>query len=278
MHPLNSKIPTLEKNTAMHKLLTAAFLAISVTAKAQKTDTPMTPPEASPFILKGYEALDYVAGDLNGDGKKDAILILKQPGEDTAMDLDNAPDRPLLVLIRQADGKLKQVARNDNAIMCRQCGGVFGDPYAGTTIAANGFILSFYGGSGWRWGNDYKFVYRSAKKNWYLVKENSTNYHAADPEHPTKNAVIEEAEFGETSLFSFKSAVEFDESEWKVTAVKTYFYSSPKLGSKPRKGYLLKGNKVSAIRQLKNFIEISFENDKGEFTEGYILRKDLVKQ
>ena len=41
---------------------------------------PVYPPEAQPFIIKGYDVLDYKAGDLNGDGKEDAILILKNPG------------------------------------------------------------------------------------------------------------------------------------------------------------------------------------------------------
>jgi len=61
-----------------------------------------------------------------------------------------------------------------------------------------------------------------------------------------------------------------------VMPVKTFFYDSPKLGSKPRKAYLLKGNIATCIRLLKNFIEVSFENTKGEITSGYILRKDLA--
>jgi len=34
---------------------------------------------------------------------------------------------------------------------------------------------------------------------------------------------------------------------------------------------------VTGIRQLKNFIEVSFDNGKGVFTDGYILKKDLEK-
>jgi hypothetical protein len=65
------------------------------------------------------------------------------------------------------------------------------------------------------------------------------------------------------------------DSRWKVKTAKTYFYDSPLLGSKPRKGYLLSGNLVTGIRHFKNFILASFENDKGDITEGYLLKKDL---
>ena len=63
-----------------------------------------------------------------------------------------------------------------------------------------------------------------------------------------------------------------------VTALHNhFFYDNPKLGSKPRKGYLLKGNEASQIRVLKNFVEISFENGKGQFSSGFVLKKDVEK-
>ena len=60
-----------------------------------------------------------------------------------------------------------------------------------------------------------------------------------------------------------------------MIVVKAYFYDNPKLGTRPRKGYLLKGDQVTGIRHLKNFIEVSFENKKQEFTTGYILKTNL---
>jgi len=261
------------KPPTMHKLfIVFVLLAASLTLHSQP---PITPPEVDPFIPTGYEALDYVAGDLNGDKKKDGILILKTTGEDSVME-EELP-RPLIVLIRQADGKLKQILRNDKAIMCRHCGGVFGDPYEGIQVFDKGFSLSFYGGSSWRWGYNYEFVYRPVKKNWFLIKESQSNFHSGDPDGTMKDAVIDETELGETSLEKFNCSPVYEDSKWKVKAVKTYFYDSPKLGSKPRKGYLLKGNVAIGIRSLKNFIEVSFEDNKGTFTSGYILRKDLQR-
>lgn len=257
----------------MQKLFTVPLLLwLSLAANAQ--DKPV-PAEAGSFIPAGYESLDYITGDLNGDKKPDAILILKQHGEDS-LGMEET-QRPFILLIRQSDGKLKQVLRNDNVVMCRHCGGVFGDPYEGIQIDETGFSLLFYGGSSWRWGYDYRFAYKPTRKNWYLVKESQTSFQSGDPEHTTKDVVIEETELGEIPLAAFNSDPVYEESRWKVKAVKTFFYTSPKPGSQPRKGYLLKGNIVSGIRQLKNFIEVSFNDGKGNFTDGYILKKDLEK-
>jgi hypothetical protein len=109
------------------------------------------------------------------------------------------------------------------------------------------------------------------------VAETHSSFNAGDPETTMKEAIIEEDELGEVSLDRFNSAPVYEGSRWKVKAVKTFFYDSPKLGSKPRKAFLLKGNQATGIRHLRNFIEVSFENAKGVITTGYLLRKDLEK-
>ncbi len=262
----------MAKFSRMCKLVaTALFLVFFTGVKAQDK---ILPAEAKSFLLHGYEMLDYVTGDLNGDKKTDAILILKIPGEDTATE---DVKRPLLILIRQVNGKLKQEKRNDDVIMCRQCGGVFGDPYEGTEITGNGITINFYGGSSWRWGYTYKFAYKTAKRNWYLINEKQISYHNTEPEINVKEVEIPEAELGEIPFEKFNVNPPYEEAKWQVTAVKTFFYENPKLGSKPRKGYLLKGNKASQIRILKNFVELSFENGNGQFTAGFVLKKDIEK-
>jgi hypothetical protein len=248
-------------------------LAFAFSVSLANAQPPATPAEAKPFIPEGYEVLDYQTGDLNGDKKTDAILVLKISGEDSIT--EETPNRPMLLLIRQANGKLKKALQNDRAIMCRQCGGSFGDPYEAVSIKNNSLTLTFYGGSSWRWAYRYDFVYRPATKNWYLIKETQTNFHAGDPEATTKTAEISEAEAGIMPLEKFDYEAGYEESSWKVKAAKTFFYDSPKLGTKPRKAYLLKGNMAGGVRQLKNFIEISYDDGKGNFTSGYILRKDL---
>lgn len=233
----------------------------------------LVPAEAQSFILDGYEPLDYVTGDLNGDKKMDAILVLHAPGEDS-LDYDASPVRPLLLLIRQANGKLKQVERNDRAIMCVKCGGVFGDPYNGIEIAKNGFTLHFYGGSNWRWNYDYRFSYKPLAKTWQLTRESQGSYHTSDP-NKVKETVIDEAELGTLPIGKFDSNLEYQESTWKVIAAKTFFFDQPKLGSRPRKGYLVKGNQATVIRVLTHFVEVSYTNANEEITTGFLLKKDL---
>ncbi len=256
----------------MKRILFIALWAIANTGNAQDK---VLPAEAKPFVVKGYEMMDYITGDLNGDKRPDAILILKVPGEDSV--IGNIPARPLILLLRQANGSLKAIKRNDQMILCHQCGGVFGDPYEDTRISKNSFVINFYGGSNWRWGIEYTFRYDAASNNWLLMKEKQENYQSGDPEKTMKVTHIGPAELAGINFDNFNATPSYDDSKWKVVSAKTYFYDSPGIGNKPRKGYLLKGNTVTGIRELKNFVEVSFENTKEKITEGFVLKKDLLK-
>jgi hypothetical protein len=258
----------------MKKILIIAFIIAAFKGNAQDK---VLPAEAKQFVLKGYEMLDYITGDLNGDKRPDAVLILKVQGEDTLMDTDFSVKRPLILLLRGSNGKLSLAKRNDNMMLCRQCGGAFGDPYAGTSIKNNTLIINFYGGSSWRWGYEYTFSYNATAKNWLLTKESDENYQDGDPDATMKRSVIGAAELTGKDFDNFNVNPVNEDSKWRVTADKTFFYDNPGIGNKPRKGYLLKGNVVSGIRELKNFMEVSFENGKEQFTTGFVLKKDLVK-
>jgi hypothetical protein len=251
---------------------TFAFFVLSLRSNSQST---VIPEEVKPFVLKGYEILDLGKGDINADNLSDFILVLKNPAEDSLFD-ERSP-RPLLLLIRQPNGKLKQTVRNDNAVMGRHDGGVFGDPWEGMNVFKGGFGLSFYGGSSWRWSYHYEFKWNAVKKNWMLTKESSSSFHSADVEKTMKGIEIGLTELGDVPIEKFTTEFGMEESTWKVVAAKTYFYDSPKLGSKPRKGYLVKGNTCTGIRQLKNFVQVNFDSGKGDITSGFLLKKDMVK-
>lgn len=236
------------------------------------------PPELEPFVYKGYEPLDFVKADLNGDKLMDYLLVLKIEGEDT-MTWDNpTPEtvRPLLLIIRQPDRSLMQQARNEALILCRQCGGVMGDPYQGLTTKPGEFTADFYGGSSWRWTARYTFRYDKTKKNWFLLTHSSSSFQSGDPDKTMKETTINRNEIGEISLEDFSPSYNSDSSSWKVNAVKTWFYNSPNLLSKAGKTYLVKGNTITSYKKYKNFIECSFTNSKGTTTHGFILRKDLI--
>lgn len=88
----------------MYKQLALLLLTISIFSANGQTKS--LPAEAKAFVPKGYEMMDYIAGDLNGDKKADAILILKIVGEENSTADEST--RPLIILTRQANGKLKQ--------------------------------------------------------------------------------------------------------------------------------------------------------------------------
>jgi hypothetical protein len=261
----------------MQKTILAILFLMIGQVKVTAQDK-VLPKELLPYILQGYEMLDFAKGDLNGDKLQDYVLILKTKGEDT-LTFDNAmweAARPLLLIVRQPGGGLKSVASNTDIVLCRQCGGAMGDPYMGMAIKNNEFSIETYGGSSWRWGETVTFRYDKAKKNWFLQKHISTSFQAGDPETTITNTAIERSEIGEVSILKYTPSYNADTSRWKVNAAKTFFYESPQLNSKPRKAYLLKGDTVKGYKAFKNFIECSFKNGKGAVTTGYILRKDVV--
>jgi len=261
----------------MKKIISAllVFSFCFLSATAQNTDVPA---ELKPFILKGYEVLDLAKNDMNGDKLEDYILVLKVKGEDTLTYENSLEDakRPLLLIIRQADKSLKHILTNNEAVYCKQCGGVMGDPYQSITTKPGEFTLDFYGGSSWRWSESYTFRYDKLKNDWFFQSHSSSSFHSGDPDNTTESYVVNRNEIGDVSLKQFTPDYNSDVSKWKVTVLKTYFYPSPSLTAKPKKAYLVKGNEVTSLKKYKTFVFCSFTNSKGVTTSGFIQKKDLL--
>ena len=135
------------------------------------------------FILPNYSILDTASGDLNGDAYPDKLLLLKKRGEDTSSDVTEHPEkRPLLVLTGQQDATYKLAARNDNAVLCVDCGGVMGDPYMRLVIKGGYFSIELAGGSSWRWTRTVTFKYASNVHSWFLYKDGQGSFHASEPD------------------------------------------------------------------------------------------------
>ena len=130
------------------------------------------------FVLKGYSILDKSSGDLNQDGYTDYIVILRNNLDTISADTA----RPLLIIHGQQNGTYKLAGRNDSIVLCKACGGVFGDPYSAITIKDNYFSVEFYGGSNWRWSRVITFKYNTITKSYILHKDAGESFNAFEPD------------------------------------------------------------------------------------------------
>lgn len=143
------------------------------------------------FVPNGFTVLDTTSGDLNQDGKADVVLILRNKLEKENPDTT----RPLLLLLGNGKGGYSLAARNDSAVLCLGCGGVFGDPYVRIAIKKNYFSIEHYGGSSWRWTRVITFKFDSKSKRFVLHRDAGYSWHASDSNKQTEN-IYSKADFG----------------------------------------------------------------------------------
>lgn len=164
------------------------------------------------FIPKGYDVITQTKGDLNLDKIDDYILVLRKVSEETTSNMDGGkPDkRPLLILLGQTDQSYKLAYKNDNAVYCIDCGGVFGDPFTGISIKNGYFSIEHGISGGTHWEDITTFKYNKIKNNWYLYKDHYISYKFNDSQDENADALILDSEklqtvkdFGEISFQKF---------------------------------------------------------------------------
>lgn len=140
-------------------LLACLLLSTAVTCVAAQDETrPFQTPAiaeaadaAQGFVPAGWRLLGSADGDLNGDGRADTALALAHdPEQSEPGDIWQEP-RLLVIALRDASGKLRREAVSSEVVMCRGCGGVFGDPFEGLSIERGAVVVTHYGGSRDRW-------------------------------------------------------------------------------------------------------------------------------
>jgi len=112
--------------------------------------------------------MNFQIGDLNGDGRLDALVVLDQPEPGNA--LDGGPPRTVVLAVADAAGQLRKATQNDKIIPCRDCGGIGRDPFGYSRIDKDGFTLLTEGGSREHWWSEYTFKYTADAKSWTLAK------------------------------------------------------------------------------------------------------------
>lgn len=192
------------------RILSLIFIALPAFA-ADATYPPMEklPPEVRPFVESGTQPLFSADADLNGDGLQDFVLVLeRQKAKPSDPEIEER-QRPLLILVRQPGGTLKEVKRNEKIVYCSFCGGVWGDPFQGVKAGPKTFTVSHYGGSAWRWSVDYKFNYSRRDNTWQLVRVEESNFHASEPDKAEKDVSTPPKDYGKIDI------ADFDPDNWK---------------------------------------------------------------
>lgn len=186
----------------MRKRLFASLAVLVLACGAVAAQDSTIPAELLPFVEKGSIAIVSKSADLNGDGRRDHILILERQNPEIKDDFP-VNQRPILIITAGADGKLTVAKRNDRLVMCSTCGGVWGDPFEDLTAARNTFTVYHYGGSNWRWTVRYKFNYSRRDKTWQLVRVENNSYHTSDPDKMERTIYTPPKHFGKIDFADF---------------------------------------------------------------------------
>ena len=158
------------------------------------------PPELLSFVDPDAHAIWLSSADLDRDGDEDHLLVLERQATDHVVE---ERQRPLLLVLREADGSLRVAKRNEHIVMCSSCGGVMGDPFVEIEAGPGTFTVRHYGGSSWRWGLDYRFGYSRRDRTWQLVEVNSTSFHSSEPEKTEDKRLVPPKDFGKIDIADF---------------------------------------------------------------------------
>lgn len=184
----------------------AAALAIAqigsdAFAQAPATDLLDLPGEVRAFVDPGTVPIALEDADLNGDGRPDYLLVLERrsPGGAT----QPSGHRSLRILVRRADHRLVLAKRNDKIVLCADCGGVMGDPFAGVVTEGSSFTVQHYGGSSWRWERSARFNYSRRDNTWQLVRVEHASFHASEPDKRTAEVFVPPKHYGKIDITEF---------------------------------------------------------------------------
>lgn len=121
------------------------------------------------FVPDGARLLEAVFGDLDGDGRPDALLVLESPRADRAV-WGQCPPREVVLLIRDDSGVLCRVASNDCLVPGATSGGLVGDPFGYAAISPGSFTIVNGGGGRRRWWDEFAFTYVPDRRDWFVSR------------------------------------------------------------------------------------------------------------
>ena len=135
------------------------------------------------FIPEGWRLIAKAEGDLNKDNLIDIAAVIEQEVQNLSP--EEAAARILLIALQKDNEVYELSIQSDKAILRADEGGIFGDPfYEGLSVDRGSLLISFYGGSNWRWGRVYRFRYQD--NGWYLIGATLSNYWTVNEEGTNK--------------------------------------------------------------------------------------------
>lgn len=112
-------------------------------------------------VPPGFELIEEKYGDLDRDGIAERVIVYN-----TADTTEDGVVRELQIL-KQSHNQWRVWKNSRNAILKSQQGGMMGNPFEGIEIRNGLLILSFSGGSSWKWF--YKDKYRFQHNEFELI-------------------------------------------------------------------------------------------------------------
>lgn len=174
-----------------------AFLVCALFALALPSFSVEVPAGLQRFVPRGSEVIALERGDLDGNGTADAILVTERE-----VSAEEHP-RTLSILLLDSSGGWSLAGKSDRAVYAREDGGMLGDPFQGVSIGKRSFTISHYGGSSWRWSNDFTFGWSRRDRTWQLVAAESSSFHASDPSTEEKEKHVPPRDFGKIGIDEF---------------------------------------------------------------------------
>ena len=198
---VNNSCSSLSHRWVFALLRAVCFCCLTTNAWASSRDARAIADQ----LPKRHAIMRVVTGNLNMDGRPDALVIARSWDESTNGDTP----RPLLMFLRQPNGNLKRVARADGVIACRNCGGLVGDPWrrdhtypAFVSIQRGAFSVAEFAGSGWRGWTVKTFRYDPGVARWFLESCRNKVYHV-DHIFPVELNTASKRDFGSVLLEQF---------------------------------------------------------------------------
>jgi hypothetical protein len=121
-----------------------------------------------------YAVMDSISFTCAGSAY-DAVILHSMEEDSIPEPYTSNAARPLLLYKVTAEGKRSLIVRNDDLVMCEDCGGIYGDPYAGISFDQDTLKLEHYGGSNWRWAVTHAFVV-GVDDAWPLAYKHTVSY------------------------------------------------------------------------------------------------------